>query len=412
MGVGPSAPTKLWTMPQGAGIEGDSYMTATDSRLRIVDADGHLVEMPDLFREHTEARNLHLALGFGTDDLGWDCVTFNGEPLMECTLTVPGDRSTQGAFMEQRRSGQHAPFSVFDRMPEQYWNPSARRDYLDDWGVDATVLFSNWALTWEYLLRNEHDALQVNMAAWNRWVVTVQAEGRGRLFPVGQVMLDDVDWALDQIRRLAAGGVRLVKIPQGKAGGKRLSHPDLDRFWSTVEELDLACVFHIGATYNRVMDDAWTDNDPSPAAPLLSFPTMAADVQLVLADLILNGVLDRHPRLRLGVMELMIDWLPVFLTRLDSAPRAHETFGGRKLYDLAHQPSDYFRRQVRVGSFAGEDPAGHLDQIGPLLMFGGDYPHSEGEASIDAYRAKAGPIDSEYATSFYGGNAEFLLGQR
>jgi predicted TIM-barrel fold metal-dependent hydrolase len=296
-------------------------------------------------------------------------------------------------------------------MPEHYWNPSARRDYLDQWGVDATVLFPNWALTWEYLLRNEPEALRVNMAAWNRWVVTVQSEGQGRLFPVGHVFLDDLDWALDQVRRLAAGGVRLVKVPQGKADGKRLSHPDLDRFWSTAEELDLACVFHIGATCNRVMDEAWTENDPNPAAPLLSFPMMAFDMQLVLADLILNGVLARHPRLRVGVMELMIDWLPMFLTRLDSAPRAHESFGGRKLVELEDKPSEYFRRQVRVGAFAGENPAGHLEMTGPVLMFGGDFPHSEGEASLDAYRAKAGTIDASYATSFYGGNANFLLGR-
>ena len=211
---------------------------------------------------------------------------------------------------------------------------------------------------------------------------------------------------------LAKGGVRLVKVPVGLAGGKRLSHPDLDRFWSTMEALDLACVFHIGATYNRVMDDGWTDNDPSPAAPLLSFPTMANDMQLVLADLILNGVLAAHPGLRIGVMELMVDWLSMFLRRLDNAPRAHESFGGRKVCELADKPSDYFRRQVRVGTFAGEDPAAHLAEVGPVLMFGGDYPHSEGEASIDAYRAKAGRIDPDMADAFYGGNAEFLLGRR
>lgn len=384
-------------------------MTVTETNAPIIDADGHLVEMPDLFRDHTDAAHAHLALGFGPDALGWDCVTFGGEPIMQCQLTIPGDRSTQGAFMEQRRAGQPAPFSVFDRMPEPYWNPAARRDHLAEWGVDATILFPNWALTWEYLLRHEPEALKVNMAAWNRWVVTVQQEGRGRLFPVGHVNLEDVDWALGQIRALAAGGVKLVKVPHGLAAGKRLSHPDFERFWSAMAELDLAAVFHIGATYNRMMDDGWTDNDPSPAASLLSFPTMAADMQLVLADLILNGVLHRHPGLRVGVMELMVDWLPMFLGRIDRAPRAHESFGGRRLYECPEDPSEYFRRQVRVGTFAGEDPAGHLAQVGPVLMFGGDFPHSEGEPSLDAYRAKAGPIPAEHTGAFYGGNAAFLL---
>jgi uncharacterized protein len=398
-------------VPGGIGDKGTNMTEAVIGQ-RLVDADGHLVEMPDLYTEHTEAKHRHLALRFEVDALGWDCLTFRGEPVMECLMTVPGDRSTQGAFIEQRRSGQPAPFSVFDRMPEEYWNPSARRDYLAEWGVEATILFPNWSLTWEIELRDEHDALQVNMAAWNRWIVSAQAEGQGRLFPVGQVLLEDIDWAIGQLGELAKGGVRLVKVPHGLAGGRRFSHPDLDRFWAAMTDLDLACVFHIGATYNRVMDAAWTENDPFQAAPLMSYPMMGADVQLVLADMILNGVLDQHPNLRIGVMELMIDWLPVFLKRLDSAPRAHETFGGRKIYDLAERPSDYFRRQVRVGSFGGEDPAGHLEQIGPLLMFSGDYPHTEGEPSLNHYQAKAGSINPEHAASFYGGNADFLLGNR
>jgi predicted TIM-barrel fold metal-dependent hydrolase len=137
---------------------------------------------------------------------------------------------------------------------------------------------------------------------------------------------------------------------------------------------------------------------------------MAWDVQLVLADLILHGVLERHPRLRIGVMELMGDWVPMFLKRLDSAPRAHESFSGRALSNLALKPSEYFRRQVRLGVFAGENPQQLLEEIGPLLMFGGDFPHSEGEPSLAAYRTKAGTIPQAAEDSFYGGNARFVLG--
>lgn len=374
----------------------------------IIDADSHLAEMPDMFREHSAAADRDLALGFGTDENGWDCITFRGEPLMEIFLTTPGDLASQGPFSELRRRGEQAPYSVFERMPEHYWNPAARRDFLDDFGVDASILFPNWALTWEYLLRDEPEAVYVNMSAWNRWAATVQEEGRGRLFPVGHVALDDVDWAIGEVRRLAADGVRLVKLSQGLAGGRRLSHPDLDRFWSELEALDMACVFHIGGTYNRMLDDGWTEGDPLDAAPLLSYATMGADVQLVLADMILNGVLDRHPDLRVGVMELMVDWIPLFLRRLDSSPRAHERFGGRTNCDLVDTPSSYFRRQVRVGAFAGENPEGAIDDVGPVFMFAGDYPHTEGEASLAAYRAKCGPLDDP-AGAFFGGNAQFLI---
>jgi predicted TIM-barrel fold metal-dependent hydrolase len=369
------------------------------------------MEMPDLWVEHTEVSKQHLAMSFGRDELGYDCVFHKGRPIMECHLTLPGDRSTQGAFSERRRTGQPAPFSVMQEMPEHYWHPGARRDYLADWGADGTILFPNWELTWARLLRNDPESLKVNMEAWNRWAVTVADEGGGRLYPVGDVILDDLDWAEAQLRALARGGVRVVKVPQGLAGDKRLSHPDVDRIWSLFDELDLGLVFHIGATHNRPLDEAWTDDDhAADRAPLLSFALMGWDVQLVLADLILHGVLERHPRLRIGLMELMADWVPMFLKRLDSAPRAHESFTGRGLSDLALRPSEYFRRQVRLGVFAGRNPQQFLEEVGPLLMFGGDFPHSEGEPSLAAYRTKAGAIPEAAAESFYGGNARFVLG--
>jgi predicted TIM-barrel fold metal-dependent hydrolase len=385
-------------------------MSTVHEHAMIVDADAHHVEMPDLWLEHTEVSKQHLAMSFGRDELGYDCVFHQGRPIMECHLTLPGDRSTQGAFSERRRQGLPAPFSVLQEMPEHYWHPGARRDYLAEWGAEGTILFPNWELTWARLLRNDPESLKVNMEAWNRWAVTVSHEGRGRLYPVGDVMLDDLDWAEAQLRALARGGVRVVKIPQGLAGGKRLSHPDVDRIWSLFEELDLGTVFHIGATHNRPLDEAWTDDDHAEAAPLLSFALMAYDIQLVLADVILRGVLERHPRLRIGVMELMGDWVAMFLKRLDSAPRAHESFSGRGLSDLALKPSEYFRRQVRLGVFAGENPQQLLEDIGPLLMFGGDFPHSEGEPSLAAYRRKAGAIPEAAEDPFYGGNARFVLG--
>jgi len=386
-------------------------MDAVQPPVLIVDADSHLVEMPDLWVEHTETSKRHLALSFGQDDLGYDCVFHRGRPVMECHLTLPGDRSTQGAFSQRRRQGLPAPFSAVQDMPEHYWNPGARRDYLAEWGADGTILFPNYALTWVRMLRDDPESLKVNMEAWNRWAVTVADEGRGALYPVGDVILDDIDWAASQLHALAAGGVRVVRVPQGLAGGKRLSHPDVDRIWSLFEELDLGVVFHIGATHNRPLDEAWTDDDhAADQSPLLTFALMGFDVQLVLADMILHGVLERHPRLRIGIMELMVDWLPMFLDRLDSAPRAHESFTGSGLYNLELKPSEYFRRQVRVGTFAGENPQRRLTEVGPILMFGGDFPHSEGESSLAAYRTKAGPIPDDMADTFYGGNARFILG--
>ena len=102
---------------------------------------------------------------------------------------------------------------------------------------------------------------------------------------------------------------------------------------------------------------------------------------LACTDLILNGTLDKHPDLRIGIVELSAVWVPMFLMMLDGGPQFAEKLNGRPLYELAMRPSDYFRRQVRVSSFAYELPARLIRQTGDLYMCCSDYPHSEGTAT-------------------------------
>ena len=75
------------------------------------------------------------------------------------------------------------------------------------------------------------------------------------------------------------------------------------------------------------------------------------------------------------------------------------------------KPSEYLQRNVRVSAFASEKPADIMSQVGPMLMFGGDFPHPEGNASpyVD-FSAKAGQIPEADAEKFYGGNLAELLG--
>ncbi len=97
----------------------------------------------------------------------------------------------------------------------------------------------------------------VNEAAWNRWAAHVQAEGRGRLHPVGHLELFDVAWLEQQLRLLADAGIKLGWIPAGLVDGVRPSHPDLDRVWSMFEHYDINPVFHVGANPVRPFADGW-----------------------------------------------------------------------------------------------------------------------------------------------------------
>ena len=95
----------------------------------------------------------------------------------------------------------------------------------------------------------------------------------------------------------------------------------------------------------------------------------------------------------------MLDGATEFTSRLNGHPPAA----------LGLRPSEYFARQVRVSSFAYEDPRRLSTRGGDLFMCCSDYPHSEGTATLVTDYAVAG-CDPGSCPGLFHDNVEFLLG--
>ena len=129
---------------------------------------------------------------------------------------------------------------------------------------------------------------------------------------------------------------------------------------------------------------------------------------LALTDLILNGVLERYPDLRMGIMELSARWVPQHLQMMDGGYRHTARFNGEST-ELSLMPSEYFLRQVRVAAFSYEQPHRLTRSSADIFMACSDYPHTEGtNTAIEDYAA-AGIEPQESTEAFFGGNAAFLL---
>ena len=130
---------------------------------------------------------------------------------------------------------------------------------------------------------------------------------------------------------------------------------------------------------------------------------------LAVTDLILNGVFDRHPGLRIGIVELSSIWVPQFTLMLDGAFDFTTRLNGRPNVPLARRPSEYLRDHVRISSFSYEDPARLTRHSGDLFMACSDFPHSEGTATPLADYERAG-CPPEDAPGLFRDNVSFLLG--
>src|SRR6185503_16148844 len=138
----------------------------------------------------------------------------------------------------------------------------------------------------------------------------------GRLFPVGQVTLRDLDWLERECRALARGGLKLAMIGPHPIGDRSLAHPDFDRAWRAFVENDLTVAFHV-AQVQRPLDPAWYALDPEPLNKVMDSVFLHVGVAATVASLIVHGVLERFPALRIGIMELTAGWVPSFLMHLD-----------------------------------------------------------------------------------------------
>jgi predicted TIM-barrel fold metal-dependent hydrolase len=130
-----------------------------------------------------------------------------------------------------------------------------------------------------------------------------------------------------------------------------------------------------------------------------------------LATLLIDGVLDRFPRLRFGVIEQGASWLPGFMRNLDAAFVAFRKNEAR-LQRLSALPSEIVRRQVRVTPYPHEDTGWIVEQAGPeLCLFSSDYPHVEGGRNpLGRFDASLERVPPAARQRFYFDNFVDLMG--
>jgi predicted TIM-barrel fold metal-dependent hydrolase len=368
------------------------------------------MEPYDVYERHIGEARRDLALRIETDEAGWPWLTFKGRHLHFIDDHVPGRPSSLGA--RRRRFHDGAPPPPLSPARDHDVDPGARIALLDEVGTDAAIVFPNLGLLWEDCLREDVPALCANLEAYNTWLIERIPACADRLYPVCQLTLRDPDWFERELARCARAGVRLAMIGPNPVGGKSLAHPDLDRAWSVFVEHNVTVCFHVGQI-QRPLDPAWYALDPEPLNKLLDNVFLYLAPAVAVTSMIVHGTLERHPRLRIGVVEQSARWVPEFLLHLDGGTAFYELQNGRALSALTLSPSEYFRRQIRVCALAMEGTAELMTAAGSdIFMWGSDYPHSEGMRvpSWQEYESMQSRVlgDDERA-ALAGRNAAFLL---
>ena len=178
-------------------------------------------------------------------------------------------------------------------------------------------------------------------------------------------------------------------------------------------------VFHVGGTGDLVDPAYFRNGLPVPpdfhggeenfrSVDYMGIPGPPAQT---LATLIFDGVLERFPDLRFGVIEQGAIWVPSWLRQMESAFEAFHRHEER-LQALSLRPTEYVRRQVRFTPYPTEDVGWIIEQSGPeLLLFSSDFPHVEGgRKPLERFEASLGDASEDVRRRFYCDNFLDLMG--
>lgn len=254
--------------------------------------------------------------------------------------------------------------------------------------------------------------------AHNRGIVEFCSVDR-RLLPVAYVpVLADVDRAAASATEALELGAAALMVASAPGRNHSQSHVGLDRVWAQAAEAGVPIVLHVGG--EAPMDPVYKRNGLPPVPDFhggdanftsVSYMAIPAAPMQTLATLIFDGVMDRFPTLKWGVIELGASWVPGWMRSMDSAAEAFRRNEDR-LRALSATPSEIVRRQVRVTPYPHEPAGWIVEHAGPeVAMFSSDYPHVEGGRNpIKRFEVSLeGRSDAE-RQAFYRDNFADLMG--
>lgn len=391
----------------------------------IHDADAHIMETPKWLREHADP-----AIRDRIEPLSYGLIT--GQPDAD-------DRDGQLRNVDALEAGfaelasKHASDEYRAREADEIMTrknfeavgsfvAEDRPRALDLLGFASQLVFNTFhngpLYAWEH--SGDADLALGATRAHNRGMVEFCSVDP-RLLPTCYVPLFDIEQAPAWVDEAIGMGAASLLLASGCPPGHAPSHIGLDPVWERVQEARVPIVFHVGGTGDLIDLNYFMNGLPIPPDfhggaenfRSVSYMGIPGPPAQTLATMIFDGVLERFPDLRIGVIEQGAIWVPSWMRQMEAAFDAfvrHE----ERLQDLSLRPSEYVRRQIRFTPYPTEDVGWIIEQAGPeVCLFSSDYPHVEGgRRPIERFEASltASDIDEAARQCFYTDNFADLMG--
>jgi uncharacterized protein len=346
--------------------------------LRFVDCDMHIMEPPDLFGRYLDARfKERVILPIGKD----------GRPSRG-TIVIDGLPTTEDAELQQYRKRARAstthtnstqPLSGsrladtgrLDFAIERGYDAVAQVIGMEMEGVDIAVLFPTTGLS--LIARDDLDPwLSLGLCeAYNNWIAEFCRHSPDQLKFAAMLPVHDVHLSCRELVRCVRDLGAVGSFVRPNLVNGHFWHSNYwDPLYSLHEELGVTWGFHegTGAWYSH-MNTLYGENR--------FYRHVAShwiEMQQALIAMIIGGVFEFHPRLRVGFLEAQNSWVPGLLSRIEwDYPQYRDSHAPY----LSLTPREYFRRNCWA-AVEGSEP--EIEATAGLIgadrmCISTDYPH-------------------------------------
>ena len=285
---------------------------------------------------------------------------------------------------------------------------------LDEQGLAGAVMLPTMGVGLEEALREDIPAMVATLNAFNRWLEDDWGYSyQDRIFAVPMITLADPDAALAEVERVLGLGARMIHVrpapvPVQYGQGRSLGHPLHDPVWARIAEAGVPAAFHLGDSGYHKMSAMWGGS-----ATLEAFGRTNVLAKVVvgeraihdtMASLVIDGVFQRHPTLRVVSIENGAAWVkPLLKIMAKYFNQTPEGFHG--------DPVETFKRHVYVAPYYEDDVEELVGLIGAEhVLFGSDWPHAEGLPEPLMYEKEIESLDAATRQRIMRDNAVELLG--
>jgi predicted TIM-barrel fold metal-dependent hydrolase len=326
---------------------------------KIMDADAHMCERPEVWSERLDRRFRERAPRIIRD--------FKGQKGEFFVIDDRNNMRVAGVFAAGRTFDERFLESGLESALPGGWDPAARLKDMELDGVECAVLYTTFGFS---LFRIEDPEFQqACFRAYNDWLAEFVSYAPERFAGLGLISLYDPDAGAEELVRCRKIGLKGALIWAAPPDDRPYHFPVYDRLWAAAQEHEMPLSLHLG-TARR---DTLAESDRG------LFYTRAVartlDVQNTILTIIFGGVLERFPRLKIVSAENDIGWVPFLMERAD---KYYRRWKQGYTIQLSLKPSEYFARQV-YATFI-DDPEGlrtynHFAAGRDNFMWSTDYPH-------------------------------------